>query len=105
MPADWTKGVIIRIPKKGALGNCNNWRDITLLSVPSKNLAKIVIKRISHALGAGLRKEQAGYRRERGFTDQIPTLRNIIKQCTEWQRQLYINFVDFEKAFDSIPQG
>ncbi|KAJ8370368.1 hypothetical protein SKAU_G00103960 [Synaphobranchus kaupii] len=24
------------------------------------------------------------------------------EQCTEWQRQLYINFVDFEKAFDSI---
>ena len=29
-------------------------------------------------------------------------MRNIIEQCTEWQRQLYINFVDFEKAFDSI---
>ena len=26
----------------------------------------------------------------------------IIEQFTEWQRQLYINFVDFEKAFDSI---
>ena len=33
-----------------------------------------------------------------------PDLRlgNIIEQCTEWQRQLYINFVDFEKAFDSV---
>ena len=33
--------------------------------------------------------------------DQIFTLRNIPGQCTEWQRQLYIN-VDFEKAFDGI---
>ena len=50
MPADWTKGVFIRIPKKGALSDCNNWRGITLLSAPSKILAKIIIKRISDAL-------------------------------------------------------
>lgn len=37
-----------------------------------------------------------------GCIDQIFALRNIIEQCTEWQRQLYIHFVDFEKAFDSI---
>ena len=48
--ADWTKGVIIRIPKTGALSDCNNWRGITLLSAPSKILAKIIIKRISDAL-------------------------------------------------------
>ena len=49
-----------------------------------------------------LRKRRAGFRKERGCIDQIFTLRNIIEQCTEWQRQLYVNFVDFEKAFDSI---
>ena len=64
VPADWTKGVIIRTPKKGALSDCNNWRGITLLSVPSKILAKIIIKQISDALDTGLRKEQPGFRRE-----------------------------------------
>ena len=34
--------------------------------------------------------------------DQIFTMHYIFKQCTEWQRQLYINYVDFEKAFSSI---
>ena len=102
LPEDWTEGVIVKIPKKGALSNCNNWRGITLLSVPSKILAKIIIKRISEAVDQQLRKEHAGFRTGRGCTDQIFTLRNIIEQCTEWQRQLYINFVDFEKAFDSI---
>ena len=52
MPADWTKEVIIRIPKKGALSDCKNWRGITLLSVPSKILTKIIIKRISDAVDA-----------------------------------------------------
>ena len=102
LPEDWTEGIIVKIPKKGALNNCNNWRGITLLSVPSKILAKIIIMRISKAVNKQLRKEQAGFRPGRGCTDQIFTLRNIIEQCTEWQRQLYINFIDFEKAFDSI---
>ncbi len=33
-------------------------------------------------------------------TDNI--LRNIIRQCLEWNTSLYINFVDFRKAFDSV---
>lgn len=54
------------------------------------------------AIDKQLREEQAGFQKGRGCVDHIFTLRNIIEQCTEWQRQLYINFVDFEKAFDSI---
>ena len=77
MPADLTKGVIIRIPKKGTLSDCNNWRNITLLSVPSKILAKIIIKHISDGLDTGMRKEQACCRKEHGCTDQIFTLCNI----------------------------
>ena len=34
----------MRIPKKGALRDCNNWRGITLLSVPSKILAKRIVR-------------------------------------------------------------
>ncbi|RUS79972.1 hypothetical protein EGW08_012273 [Elysia chlorotica] len=102
LPKDWTEGIIVKIPKKGARNDCNNWRGITLLSIRSKILSKIIIQMISEAVDQQLRNEQAGFRKGRGGCDQIFTLRNIIEQCTEWQRQLYINFVDFEKAFDSI---
>ena len=102
IPKDWTEDIIVKIPKKGALNSCNNWRGITLLSIPSKILAKIIVQRLSDAVDQQLRKEQAGFRKGRGCADKIFILRNIIEQCTEWQRQLYINFVDFEKAFNSI---
>ena len=102
VPKDWDQGIIIKIPKKGNLQDCSNWRGITLLSIPSKILAKVIINRLSDAIDPLLRKEQAGFRKERGCTEQIFALRNIIEQCTEWQRQLYINFIDFEKAFDSL---
>ena len=44
-----------------------------------------------------LRDEQAGFRKDRSCIDQIATLR-IIK----WSSPLYLLFVDFEKAFDSV---
>lgn len=30
LPDDWTEGVIMKNPKKGALSNCNNWRGVTV---------------------------------------------------------------------------
>ena len=50
IPSDWSKGVIIAIPKKGTLSDCNNWRGITLLSLPSKIVCKVIVKRLSLAV-------------------------------------------------------
>ena len=49
-----------------------------------------------------MREEQAGFRSGRGTIEHIFILRNIIEQVVEWQATLYITFVDFEKAFDSV---
>lgn len=48
-----------------------------------------------------LRNEQAG-RSSRHSTDQIAALRIIAEQSVERHSSLYINFIDFEKAFDSV---
>jgi len=37
-----------------------------------------------------------------GKNKQILILRNIIEQSRKWQTDVYVNFVDFKKAFDSI---
>ena len=49
-----------------------------------------------------LREEQAGFRANRSCNDQIFVLRTIVEQSMEWNSSLYINYIDFEKAFDSI---
>ena len=64
--------------------------------MPSKTFCKVIIQRITQAVDDILRNEQAGFRKGRGCTDQIFTLRNILEQCTEWNRQLYVNFNDYE---------
>ena len=102
VPADWKKGYLFKLPKKGDLSQCKNWRGIMLLSIPSKILSRIILERLKYALDDKLRQEQAGFRRNKSCTDQIATLRIIIEQSLEWQSALYLNFIDFEKAFDSV---
>ncbi|VDO67876.1 unnamed protein product [Schistosoma curassoni] len=51
---------------------------------------------------AQLRDQRAGFRKDRPCTDQIATLRIIVEQSVEWNSSLYINFIDYEKAFDSV---
>ncbi|VDP69745.1 unnamed protein product [Schistosoma curassoni] len=51
---------------------------------------------------AQLRNQQAGFRKDRSCTDQIATLRISVGQSIEWNSSLYINFIDYEKAFDSV---
>jgi hypothetical protein len=45
IPEEWEEGLIIKIPKKGDLANCNNWRGITILSTPSKILTRVILNR------------------------------------------------------------
>ena len=73
-----------------------------LLSVPSKILCLIILDRKQETVDKKLRKEQAGFRKDKSCTYHIATLRIVVEQCTELQSSLYINFVDFEKTFDSI---
>lgn len=101
-PTEWKRGVIVKLPKKGDTTNCNNWRGITLLSVPSKVVARIILNRIKMTVESRLRNEQAGFRAHRSCVDLINTLRIILEQGGEFQAVIYAAFIDFEKAFDSV---
>lgn len=102
IPEDWKEGYIIKLPKKGDLSLCKNYRGIMLLSTPGKVLNRILLNRMKASVDQHLREHQAGFRKDRSCPDQIASLRIIIEQSLEWKSPLYINFVDFEKAFDSV---
>ena len=72
------------------------------MSVAAKVMGKVLIRRISGGVDAKLRKEQAGFRKGRSTIEQIFVLRNIVEQAVEWNSSLYVCFVDYEKAFDSV---
>lgn len=102
VPSDWRDGHIVKIPKKGDLRQCKNYEGIMLLSTPGKVLNHILLERLQKGVDEKLRENQAGFRKNRSCGDQIATLRIIIEQSIEWNSPVYVNFIDFEKAFDSV---
>ncbi|KAL3872436.1 hypothetical protein ACJMK2_040364 [Sinanodonta woodiana] len=95
VPVDWREGYLVKIPKKGDLSSCSNYRGITLLSIPGKVFNRILLNRMKEAVDPHLRDQQAGFRKERSCTDQIATLRIILEQSLEWNSPLYVNFLDY----------
>jgi hypothetical protein len=76
--------------------------EIAQLSVVANVLKRIFLTRLLKAVDEKLREQQTGFRKDRSYTDQIAALRIIIEQSLEWNTSLFLNCVDFEKAFDSL---
>jgi hypothetical protein len=59
IPDEWKRGVIVKIPKKGDLSNCKNWRGTNLLCVNSKVFCKIILTRIIEVPEKGIKKSKS----------------------------------------------
>ena len=105
IPSEWREGILVKLPKKGDLSLCKNYRGIMPPSTAGKVLNRIILERMREAVDRVLRENQAGLRPSRSTTDQITTLRIIVEQSLEWRMALYINFIDYEKAFDSLDRN
>ena len=80
IPDIWKTALIVRLPKKGDLGLCNNWRGVVLLSITCKVFSRVIFNRISPAVDPLLRREQAGFKKGKSCNDQIFTLQQILEQ-------------------------
>ena len=105
IPSEWREGILVKLPKKGDLSLCKNYRGIMLLSTAGKVLNRIILDRMREAVDKILRENQAGFRPSRSTAHQIATLRIIVEQSLEWRSPLYVNFIDYEKAFDSLDRN
>ncbi len=84
----------------------NNYRCLSVGPVLSKLYAMILDSRITQwAEGHQVRSPfQAGFRPGHRTVDHIFTLKTLIDQARFHKRRLYCCFVDFKKAFDSVPR-
>ena len=101
-PENWTKSLVITLPKKGDLKLCNNYRTLSLISHPSKVLLRVILNRLKHQASEIISEEQAGFMSGRSTAEQIFNLRMIIEKYQEHQQELYHVFIDFKKAFDRV---
>ena len=99
-PQNWKRSVFIPIPKKGNAKECSDYHTIALISRASKIRLKILQARFQQYVNRELPDVQAGFKKGRGFRDQIANIFWIIEKAREFQKNIYFCFVDCTKAFD-----
>jgi hypothetical protein len=72
------------------------------MSIAAKVYNRILLNRIREPLDSNLRTNQAGFRKGRNCIDQIHVLRRLSEGAIDKQIPIYITFIDFKNAFDSI---
>ena len=50
VPEDWRHGAVVCIPKKGNLTEFDNWKGVTLLSIPGKAYCQVILNRMQDAV-------------------------------------------------------
>ena len=73
-----------------------------LISHTSKVMLKILQDRLQQYMNRELPNVQAGFRKGRGTRNQIAHIRWIIEKEREFQKNIYLCFIDYAKAFDCV---
>ena len=107
-PNGWCEAILCLLHKNGSVNEVGNYRGISLLPVLSKVFTKILNNRlVKWAENHNLQKEeQAGYKKNYSTIDQIFSLQALCqKYITKKKGRFYVLFIDFTKAFDTIPHN
>lgn len=102
LPEDWLKSEIVLIFKKGKKDEIKNYRPISLIPHLYKLFVQVILMRIDPLLDEHQPENQAGFRRDYSTSDNLFVINQLIEKSKEFQKDLCIAFIDFEKAFDTI---
>ena len=76
-----------------------DWLDILAVQGTFKSLLQA---RLQQYVNHESPDVQAGFRKGRGTRDQIANIHWIIEKAREFQKNIYICFIDYAKAFDCV---
>ena len=65
-------------------------------------MLKILQVRLQQYVNCKLPDSQAGFRKGRGTRDQIANIRWIVGKARQFQKNIYVCFIDYAKAFDCV---
>ena len=80
----------------------HDWSDLAAAAHASKVMLKILQARLQQYMNWELPDVQAGFRKGRRARDQIANILWIIKKARECQKNIYLCFIDYAKAFDCV---
>ena len=106
-PECWKTACVVPIPKSGDLSEPSNHRPISLLSVLSKILEKVVSVQLTNYLESNnlLSKSQYAYRSHHSTEDAVLDAVERLASNTDRGLLSSVTAIDLSKAFDSVDHG
>ena len=108
-PEEWCIGLVVPLWKrKGQKKDKNTSRGITLLSVGTKLLARVVATRLRSWLDGHLGLHQFGFRRGKGVDDALQVTRRLVEEVatsTDGGEGIELSFHDIEKTYPRVCRG
>ena len=103
IPSSWKEAIVVSIYKnKGSDTDPANYRPISLLNAIYKLFAAMLQARLATQHDHNLRKTQYGFRANRGTVHPLSILRRSMEWAEMTSHPLYLLFLDWKQAFDSI---
>ena len=102
LPADWRKSRLVVLFKKGDPKLPSNYRPIAILPLLYKLFSRMLCARLEEKIISQQSVDQAAYRKGYSTDDHLLTLALLLERCSEWNAEVWLALVDFEKAFDTV---
>ncbi|KAL4103343.1 hypothetical protein QTP88_018720 [Uroleucon formosanum] len=102
MPGEWNTAILCPIFKKGDTLDPKNYRGISLLDTCYKILSTLLLERITPYAEGIIGRYHCGFIKGKSTIDHIFTLRQTMEKYYEFDMDLYMIFVDYKQAYDSV---
>ena len=102
IPTPMKLSTFITIPKKPGAMECSKHRTISIMSQLGKIVLRVILNRVRNKVRPEVSEEQYGFVKGKGTTNAIFLLRMICERAIEMQRDVFLCFIDYQKAFDTV---
>ena len=102
IPKEMYRSIFITIPKKPGAVECSLHRTISLMSQITKIILKVILNRNKRKLKQEIAEEQYGFSEGKGTRNAIFIMKMLLERAIEVQKEVYMCFIDYEKAFDKV---
>lgn len=109
VPEEWRMCRVTLIHKGGGKSkeDIGNYRPISIMNILAKTMGMVLNDKLvtwaeqERVWG----EEQNGFRRGRGGIDNLYILKEIVERSIIQEKELYLTFLDLEKAYDTVNRG
>ena len=96
------ESIFVALPKVEGTLDCSKHRTISIMSQIIKILLRVILKRIRNKISPEISDQQFGFVAGKGTANAVFSLRMLAERCLDVQKEIFICFVDYEKAFDKV---